>query len=133
MGVYYWYENTDRQEVISLSSVVNIKYGAFDHPHLQARILNIFLGFDPYRKGLDLGAWVGRWENQRIRLANDSKDDDHDEEWKDAGMEFLHFLRSKDLVGRFAHDAEDEERINRGIDEDERWKAEDEKRKSGDD
>jgi hypothetical protein len=97
VGTYYKVSNYDKHEVISLSSIANIKSCSFDPQHsLQTAILNTFLGWSwPYHGLKSLtDEWVGRWAKCRVVIESDADDNDSDE-WDntfDAGMAFLIYL-----------------------------------------
>jgi hypothetical protein len=102
MGIYYQVANYDKQELIDLYAVTNIKYSAFSNWSLQSAILNVFLGFgSPYfGSRYDMTPWVGRWKLDRIQIQSDADDDsdtrdDQQENWPDAGMHFLLFLHDR--------------------------------------
>lgn len=101
MGTYYQVVNYDKKEYICLSSIANIKYGAYTQWSYQVAILTVLLGSSYYRE-IDLPKeFVGKWAKDRIIIENDSEDnesDDWDEniedrDTKDIGMFFLAKLR----------------------------------------
>ena len=105
MGVYYQVANYDKKELIDLYTVANIKFSAFSRWSLQGAILNTFLGFGwaYFGERHELNEWVGRWRLNRVQIQSDADDDsderdDEQEGWPDAGMLFLAFLDSRNLL-----------------------------------
>lgn len=98
MGTYYRIVNLDKREMIDLYQVTAIKSPVFAGWSLQTAVLNTFLGFSWPGYGLDLGEWVGRWADTRVSIRNDNteySDDEPEDYWPDAGMEFLCDLRQR--------------------------------------
>lgn len=112
MGAYFQYVCLDRKEVISLSSVANIKGGAYTQWGLQTAILQVFLGGPrgrDYNPGND-DLWsiklnplpLGLWQGLRVAIECDDYGPNwtrkSDVDWPDVGMLFLLWLREKGIL-----------------------------------
>ena len=101
MSTYYQIDNLDRRESIVLDGVFSS--GDLSGRSLHMAILKTFLGFPWPRCSLRLGAWIGYWSGERIRISNDSEDpeDGGSPDWPDVGLRFLSDLLAKGLLDGF--------------------------------
>lgn len=102
MGAYFQYVNLDRLEVINLSSVWNIKGGAYTSWGLQTALLQVFLG-GPAGREFNPPELIGRWQGQRVAIECDDYGPNWTRsdsvEWPDAGMAALVWMLARPAPG----------------------------------